>query len=275
MTATPLKLNPPFPSSWVIVGNLKEKVPQNPKCCKIRSSLGKCTGKQPEFGEGVDSARGVAAMLFSVAIVHATARSGRRTIAWFLLFQVQFALQCFVCNSLREGFQACRLRGPVAILFISRDACSDSIAKILRACFCGVSHNYRARGLQNGVSHRCACVKLSTKGGYRTTLGGSANLPEKVSRDMRYRSDSIAISRDMGPLSMSRFWCTQVSNGVFMRTRQKLKCATLVWKRLFKTYAGSGLPQGPFLENNSFPLQVGLGWVFVNGLKWVQKWVKQ
>ena len=25
--------------------------------------------------------------------------------------------------------------------------------------------------LQNGVSHRCACVKLSTKGGYRTTLG--------------------------------------------------------------------------------------------------------
>ena len=25
--------------------------------------------------------------------------------------------------------------------------------------------------LQNGVSHRCACVKLSTKGGYRTILG--------------------------------------------------------------------------------------------------------
>ena len=30
---------------------------------------------------------------------------------------------------------------------------------------------------------------------------GSANLPEKVSRDMGYRSDSIAVSRDMGPLS--------------------------------------------------------------------------
>ena len=28
----------------------------------------------------------------------------------------------------------------------------------------------------------------------------SANLPEKVSRDMGYHSDSIAISRDMGPL---------------------------------------------------------------------------
>ena len=25
--------------------------------------------------------------------------------------------------------------------------------------------------LQNGVSHRCVCVKLSAKGGYRTTLG--------------------------------------------------------------------------------------------------------
>ena len=25
--------------------------------------------------------------------------------------------------------------------------------------------------LQNGVSHRCACVKLSTKRGYRTNLG--------------------------------------------------------------------------------------------------------
>ena len=37
-----------------------------------------------------------------------------------------------------------KLRGPAAILFISRDACSDSIAKLFRACFHGVSHNYRA-----------------------------------------------------------------------------------------------------------------------------------
>ena len=27
------------------------------------------------------------------------------------------------------------LRGPAAILFISRDSCSDSIAKLFRACF--------------------------------------------------------------------------------------------------------------------------------------------
>ena len=40
-----------------------------------------------------------------------------------------------------------------------------------------------------------------------------------------------------------------------------------------KAYAGSGLPQGPFLGNNLFPLKVGLRWVFVNGPKWVQEWV--
>ena len=42
--------------------------------------------------------------------------------------------------------------------------------------------------------------KLSTEGGYRT-IWGECELPQKVSRDMGYRSDSIAISRDMGPLS--------------------------------------------------------------------------
>ena len=30
-----------------------------------------------------------------------------------------------------------RLRGPAAIIFISRDTCSDSIAKMFRACFIG------------------------------------------------------------------------------------------------------------------------------------------
>ena len=39
---------------------------------------------------------------------------------------------------------SCGLRGPATVLFISRDACSDSIAKLFRACFHGVSHNYRA-----------------------------------------------------------------------------------------------------------------------------------
>ena len=89
------------------------------------------------------------------------------------------------------------LRGPVAILSISRDTCSDSIAKSFRACFCGGIAQLSRDMLQDGLSHKYASVKLSTKGGYRTILG-SANLPEKVSCDMGYRSDSIAVSRDMG-----------------------------------------------------------------------------
>ena len=43
-----------------------------------------------------------------------------------------------------------------------------------------------------------------------------------------------------------------------------------VWAAFpFLIYAGSGL----FWENNWFPRKVGLRWVFVNGLKWVQKLV--
>ena len=43
-------------------------------------------------------------------------------------------------------FKSCTitLRGPAAILFVSRDTFSDSSAKRFRACFPGVSHKYRA-----------------------------------------------------------------------------------------------------------------------------------
>ena len=54
--------------------------------------------------------------------------------------------------------------------------------------------------LQNGISHRCACVKLSTKGWVSHHFGGVLASLKKVSSDMGYRSDSIAIWRDMGPL---------------------------------------------------------------------------
>ena len=83
-----------------------------------------------------------------------------------------------------------RLRGPAEILFISRDTCSDSIAKSFYACFYGVSHNYRAiRSKMAGVSHRYACIKLSPKGGV-APFWGSANLPEKASHDivLQYRA---------------------------------------------------------------------------------------
>ena len=48
------------------------------------------------------------------------------------------------------------LRGPTAMLFMSRATFSDSIAKLLLACFFnGISHNYRAM-----------CCKM----GYRTDM---------------------------------------------------------------------------------------------------------
>ena len=43
--------------------------------------------------------------------------------------------------------------------------------------------------------------KISTRWGGIAPCWASANLPSKVSRDMGYRSDSIAVSRDMGPPS--------------------------------------------------------------------------
>ena len=92
-------------------------------------------------------------------------------------------------------------RGPATILFISCHTCSDRIAKLFRACFYergnwGWSHNCRATScIFNGVSYRRACVRLSAR-------GVAGNLPLKVSRNIGYRSDGIAISCDMGPLSL-------------------------------------------------------------------------
>ena len=51
-----------------------------------------------------------------------------------------------------------------------------------------------------GIAQMCLC-ETKYQGGCIAPFWGSANLPEKVSRDMGYRSDSIAVSRDMGPLS--------------------------------------------------------------------------
>ena len=42
------------------------------------------------------------------------------------------------------------LRGPAAILFISRDTCSDSIAKLFRACFRGGIAQLSRDMLQSG-----------------------------------------------------------------------------------------------------------------------------
>ena len=91
-------------------------------------------------------------------------------------------------RTLREGNPPKKLRGPAAILFISRDACSDSIAKLFCACF---------------VGYRTIIARYVAKWGL-APFWGSASVPSKVSRDMGYRSNSIAISRDMGPLSQKK-----------------------------------------------------------------------
>ena len=51
-----------------------------------------------------------------------------------------------------------------------------------------------------GIAQMCLCETHYPRGGI-APFWGAANLPEKVSRDMVYRSDSIAISWAMGPLS--------------------------------------------------------------------------
>ena len=57
----------------------------------------------------------------------------------------RIASLCNPCNSSPAPLEA-----PAAILFISRDTCSDRIAKLFRACFHGVSHNYRAIRCKTG-----------------------------------------------------------------------------------------------------------------------------
>ena len=55
-----------------------------------------------------------------------------------------------------------------------------------------------------GIAQMCLCETKYHRG-YIAPFWGSANLPEKASRDMGYRSDSIAVSRDMGPLPKGPF----------------------------------------------------------------------
>ena len=49
---------------------------------------------------------------------------------------------------------------------------SDHIAKLSRTCFCGGVAQLSCDTLQNEVSHRCACVKLSTKREASHRFGG-------------------------------------------------------------------------------------------------------
>ena len=65
-----------------------------------------------------------------------------------------------------------------------------------------------------GIAQLCLCETKYQRGGI-APFRGSANIPEKVSRDMGYRSDSIAISRDMGPLSSPGVYSDTSKNSLF------------------------------------------------------------
>ena len=95
-----------------------------------------------EFGEGVDSARGVAAVVVCRrnsscnSSCDAIARNGRRTIAFFLLFRVQSFVRnrlcegmsqtCFECGIVGLGAPA-EARGEKKFHFLGNLCCNDSL----------------------------------------------------------------------------------------------------------------------------------------------------
>ena len=73
------------------------------------------------------------------------------------------------------------------------------LSKLFRACLYGVLQNYRAICSKMGYRTDLSGVNTVPRRGI-APFWGPANLPEKVLRDMGYRSNSIAIWCDMGPL---------------------------------------------------------------------------
>ena len=78
------------------------------------------------------------------------------------------------------------------------------VAIVLQNSFVLVFTGYRtiiARYVAKwGIAQMCLC-ETKYQGGVSHHFGGVLTSPKEVSRDMGYRSDSIAVLRDMGPLS--------------------------------------------------------------------------
>ena len=76
--------------------------------------------------------------------------------------------------------------------------------RVLRNSFVLVFMGYRtiiaSYDTEWGIAHMCLCETKCRGRWSIAPFWGRANLPKKASRDMRCCSDSIAISRDMGPL---------------------------------------------------------------------------
>ena len=136
----------------------------------------------------------------------------------------------------RAATQALGLRGPIAILFMSRNTCSGSVAKLVCACFYGYRANIARYVAKRDVAHMCLYETKYLGGGGIAPFWGSAILPEKVSRDMGYRSDSIATSRDTGPISLEAM-NTNVSKVTLKPASScpsSAEAGITTWKRLFE-----------------------------------------
>ena len=87
-------------------------------------------------------------------------------------------------------------------MFSPSEACSEK-ACVKQNSFVLVFMGYRtiiARYVAKwGIAQMCLCKTKYPEGGI-APFWGSANLPKEVSRDTGYRSNSIVISCDMGPL---------------------------------------------------------------------------
>ena len=102
--------------------------------------------------------------------------------SYVFMFIALFVCTCYSWHGLTQAtmlatkkqytlFYARELRGPAAILFISRDTFSDSIANLFCACFPGVSHKYRAICCKMGYRTDMSAPNKAPRGGYRTLLG--------------------------------------------------------------------------------------------------------
>ena len=70
------------------------------------------------------------------------------------------------------------LRGPAAILFISRGTCSDSIAKLFRACFVGYRTIIARYVAKWGIAQICLC-ETEYQGGVSHHFGRVLTCPKK------------------------------------------------------------------------------------------------
>ena len=120
---------------------------------------------------------------------------------WLTLLAFCLQLELFAYN------------GKVRLISALRDCKQRSLTVSQKATTVSIKHSpvfvgYRtiiARYVAKwDIAQMCLC-ETKHQGGGIAPFWGSVNLPEKVLRNMGYRSDSIAVSRDMGPLSIPKW----------------------------------------------------------------------